>query len=125
MDLDHVAVVVDDIEGAIKMYESLGLKLLDREEIEEEGVRIAFLSAGASKIEILQPTKDNGVKKFLDSRGGGMHHIAFKTKSVSESMNALKGDFKFTTDEPKMRYGRNVCFIHPKSAKGVLIEFVE
>lgn len=125
MELDHVAIAVRDIEASIKVYESLGLKLLDREDIKEEGVIAAFLAAGKAKIELIQPTVENAVKGFIEKKGEGLHHITFKVPSVKKSMDSLGKRFEFTSEGPLRRYGRNACFISPKSTGGVLIELVD
>ncbi len=125
MELDHVAIVVKDLESGIKTFQYLGLKLIEKAEVKEEGVRIAFFSAGHSKVELIQPIADNSIKRFIEERGEGIHHMTFQVGSVKKEMERLKGRFQFTSSLPLLRHGRNVCFISPKSASGALIELVD
>ena len=124
MEIDHIAIAVSDIEKGMMLYRKLGLKFLEKAEVKEEGVIIAFFSAGNVKIELIQPTEDNGVRRFIDNKGEGMHHISFRVKDVGKEMERLK-ELKFTSPKPLRRHGRNVCFVHPSQANGVLIELEE
>lgn len=124
MELDHVAIAVNDIEKGIETYKKLGLRFIEKTAVKEEGVIIAFFSAGIAKIELIQPTEDNGVRRFIEKKGEGMHHISFKVENAAKEMGRLR-ELKFTSPKPLRRHGRNVCFVHPSQANGVLIELEE
>lgn len=127
--LDHIGVAVPELTEALKFYEgSLGLVCKEVEEVATEKVRVAILSAGATRIELLEPlTADSPISQFLQKRGGGVHHLAFAVKNVVEEVTRLK-KMGVVMIDPAPRPGAGGCmvaFIHPKSAKGLLIELVE
>lgn len=129
MRIDHVGVAVASLEEAIPFYEkALGLKVTHREEVPSQKVRVAFLQAGESSIELLEPTGDEGaIAKFLKTRGPGLHHVAFEVSGIGGHMERLKADGTPALDaapRPGAR-GHQVCFLHPKHAHGVLVELVE
>jgi methylmalonyl-CoA/ethylmalonyl-CoA epimerase len=124
--IDHIAIAVEDLQKGIFLYETLlGLKLLETEVVEDQGVHIAKLSAGNIVIELLSPlTPESPVAKFLQKRGPGIHHIALKTRELEQTLDELqKKGFVFTTDKPKAGAdGSTVIFVHPKSTFNVLME---
>ncbi len=126
--IDHVAIVVNDIEAALRIYrDALGLTLDHVETIPEQDVKIAFLPAGDSEIELLEPIHpDSGVAKFLAKRGEGMHHICLEVDDIEAALEALEASGVDLIDRTPRRgaHGR-VAFIHPKGAHGVLIELLE
>lgn len=127
--INHLAVVVEDVEQALKFWhEGLGLNVSKQEHNEEEAVDIAFLPVGESKIELLAPfTDDSGVAKYLAKRGAGMHHVCLDVEDIEAAMNALtsKG-FELINETPRTRDdGTRYAFIHPKSTGGVMIELYE
>ena len=129
MTLDHVGVAVVDIEEAAAFYKkALGLEVTHREDVPAQKVRVAFLGAGQSSIELLQPLGGDGaVAKFLKTRGPGLHHIAFETGRIAEAMKRLNAAGVSTVDaaaRPGAR-GHKVCFLHPKGSLGSLIELVQ
>ena len=131
MKLDHIAIVVDDLETALKVYrEALGLPLLEAKEVPEEQVKIAFLpfTGGEGEIELVQPTTDDsGVAKYLTSRGEGIHHICLTVNDIEMAMKQLtaKG-LQLVADKPKVNeVGQRYVFVHPKTTHGVLIELYE
>ncbi|HEY63508.1 MAG TPA: methylmalonyl-CoA epimerase [Caldilineae bacterium] len=126
--IDHVAIVVKDIEAALKVYrDALGLSLGHIQTIPEQDVKIAFLPTGDSEIELLEPINpDSGVAKFLAKRGEGVHHICLEVDDLETTLAELAASGVELIDrEPRQgAYGR-VAFIHPKGAHGVLIELLE
>ncbi|MBI5630173.1 MAG: methylmalonyl-CoA epimerase [Elusimicrobia bacterium] len=129
MNIDHVGIAVASIEEALPFYrEALGLEVSHREEVAAQGVTVAFLQAGETALELLEPLGEGGaVAKFLKTRGPGLHHVAFKAPGLKDQMArlALKG---LPALEPEPRpgaRGHRVCFLHPKHAHGVLVELVE
>ena len=129
--IDHVAIVVEDIEKALSVYrDALGLPLERLEEVPAEGVKVAFLPfpQGGGEIELVQPTRsDTGVAKYLAKRGEGIHHICVTVDNIEQAMRdmAAKG-LQILEDEPRVgSKGQKYVFIHPKSAHGVLIELYQ
>jgi methylmalonyl-CoA/ethylmalonyl-CoA epimerase len=127
--LDHVAILVPDLDQALVFWQNhLGLSLDHVETISSMAVKIAFLPLGDSKIELVQPTtEDSGLAKYLSKRGPGLHHICIETDDISGKLAELKDNgVKLIDDEPVlMDDGRQLAFIHPKSTGGVLVELYE
>lgn len=128
MTIDHVGVAVTSIEEALPFYKkALGLEPVHREEVPTQKVRVAFLQAGQTSIELLEPTGDEGaIAKFLKTRGPGLHHVAFSVKDIDGNMQRLREQGLPPLDaaaRPGAR-GHKVCFLHPKYAHGVLVELV-
>jgi methylmalonyl-CoA/ethylmalonyl-CoA epimerase len=127
--LNHVAVVVDDLDSAIKFWkDALGLPLERNEENASEEVRIAFLPVGESKIELLEPTTaDSGIAKYLAKRGPGIHHLCVEVDDIATAMNRLiENGAELINDTPRTREdGTRYAFVHPKSTGGVLVELYE
>jgi methylmalonyl-CoA epimerase len=108
--------------------DTLGLKCLRTEDVPEQKVRVAVLAAGATTVELLEPTAvDSPVQKFLDKRGEGLHHLAFATDKLDGHLQALKvASIGLIDEEARVgACGGYIAFIHPKSAHGVLIELCE
>jgi methylmalonyl-CoA/ethylmalonyl-CoA epimerase len=129
MIIDHVGVAVESIEKALPFYRrALGLEVSHTEIVAPQQVKVAFLQAGQSSIELLEPTgPDGAVAKFIKKRGPGIHHVAFSVKGIEGHMRRLADD-EMPTLEDKPRTGargHKVCFLHPKFAQGVLVELVE
>jgi methylmalonyl-CoA/ethylmalonyl-CoA epimerase len=127
--LDHVAILVENLEDALVFWqEKLGLELDHVETISGMEVKIAFLPLGESEIELVQPTTEiSGLAKFLAKRGPGLHHICLEVEDIKTKLDDLKGrKVKLIDEEPIiMDDGRKLAFIHPKSAGGVLVELYE
>jgi len=127
--LNHVAVLVPNLEEALSFWQDqLGLSLNHVETITSMAVKIAFLPLGESEIELVQPTtEDSGLAKFLAKRGPGLHHICIEVGDISEKLTDLKDKgVRLIDEEPLMMDdGRQLAFIHPKSAGGVLVELYE
>ncbi len=127
--LNHLAIVVDDMEAALQFWrECLGLAQAGEiESVNAEDVDIAFLSLGDAHIELVQPTSDDsGVAKYLAKRGPGMHHLCLEVADLDAKLEALSArGYELINETPRERDGRRYAFIHPKSAGGVLLELYE
>ena len=127
--IDHVALVVADIDEALSFWQdSLGLELEHIEDIPREKSAIAFLPLGDSEIELVQPTSDDsGVAKYLQKRGPGMHHICLEVDDIEGMLAQLKAkDVHLIHEEAVIaESGKKYAFIHPKAAFGVLVELYE
>jgi methylmalonyl-CoA/ethylmalonyl-CoA epimerase len=124
--IHHVGVVVQSADEALKFYrDALGLTVTDDRVIEDQGVRGILLKIGNSEIELLEPTReDSGVAKFLASRGEGMHHICFESDDVDAEIEAARAKgIQLIDEKPRLGLAGMICFLHPKSNHGVLIEF--
>nr|WP_270454144.1 methylmalonyl-CoA epimerase [Halonatronomonas betaini] len=129
MKIDHIGIAVEDLEAGLEFYrDALGLEYKGQEEVEEQGVKVAFLKIGESKIELLEPLhEDSPIAKFLSKRGEGIHHIAYLVDNIDEKVSVMdaKG-VRFIGDEPTEGAGnKKIIFIHPKSTKGVLTELCQ
>lgn len=127
--IDHIALVVEDIDNALGFWkDALGLELEHTEEIPAEKSSIAFLPVGGSEIELVQPTTDDsGIAKYLQKRGEGIHHICLEVDDIATFMDQLKEkDVRLINEAPVVSSsGKKYAFIHPKSAHGVLVELYE
>ncbi|HEV2192389.1 MAG TPA: methylmalonyl-CoA epimerase [Nitrosopumilaceae archaeon] len=125
MKIDHIAIAVNNVDEAVKEYQqALGIKEVEFETVESEGVRVAILHLKDSRIELMEPTReDSPIKKFLISRGEGLHHIAFETDSIEGEVTRMKGcGVRFLGEIRPGSRGTKIAFIHPKSLRGVLAE---
>lgn len=123
--IDHVGIAVESIDEAKKLYEDLGLHVEEIEEVPQEGVRVALIPCGESRIELLEPTTpDSPIRKFLDKRGPGIHHLCLATDALRADDAKLRElGYRLLRDEPTRGAGGCwVQFVHPKSAGGVLVE---
>ncbi len=127
--IDHIALVVDDIDEALAFWrDALGLPLSHMEDVPSEHSLVAFLPAKESEVELVEPTdEDSGVARFLRKRGPGMHHICFEVYDIEETMAHLRSQgIQLINEEPEIGTGgKKIAFIHPKSTKGVLVELYE
>ena len=124
--IHHVGVVVKSADEAMKFYrDALGLTVTADRVIEDQGVRGVLLEIGGSEIELLEPTRnDTGVARFLETRGEGMHHICFEFDDVDAELDAARGKgIELIDQKPRLGLAGMICFLHPKSNHGVLIEF--
>ncbi|CAN5735287.1 methylmalonyl-CoA epimerase [soil metagenome] len=124
----HVAVVVRDLEAALGFYrDRLGLQLELVLTIETDGVRIAFLGVGESKIELVEPTDPStGVARFLESRGEGFHHVCLEVADLAAELGRLAREgVELIDQQPRRGAEGPVAFIHPRSCHGVLVELIE
>jgi len=127
--IDHVGVAVDDIDTALAVYRDLlGMPLVHRETVAEQGVDAALLDVGDGHIELLQPLgPDTAVGKFLAKRGPGLHHIAYRVDDINQVLSALaESGARLIDERPRTGIrGSRVAFVHPASTGGVLTEIVE
>ena len=127
--IDHIGVAVEDLDGAVTLYrDSLGMPLVHRETVVEQGVEAALLDVGDGHVELLQPLgPDTAVGKFLAKRGPGLHHVAYRVGSVENTLEALRAAGVRLIDEHPRKgiRGSRVAFVHPASTGGVLTEIVQ
>ena len=125
MRIDHVAIAVNNLDDAVKEYKAaLGIHEVEFETVETEGVRVAILHLDNSRIELMEATKETSpIKKFLTTKGEGLHHIALETDGIDVEVNLMKEcGIKFLGDVRPGSRGTKITFVHPKSLHGVLIE---
>ncbi len=127
--INHIGIAVNSIDEAVKLYtDVLGLKVKGIEVVEDQKVRAAIIPVGESKIELLESTDPEGaIAKYIESRGEGIHHLAFEVSNIQEALSTLVSKGIALIDE-KPRKGAenaNMAFLHPKGTKRVLIELVE
>ena len=126
--INHVAIVVQDIDAALKFWEqTFGLELNHVEEVPSQKSKVAFLPLGESEIELVQPTtSDSGLANFLEKRGEGMHHICIEVSDIDATLAELKSKgVRLINEVPEELPGRKMAFIHPKAANGVLVELYQ
>lgn len=129
MKLDHVGVVVEDLDQAIALYSStFGMRVTHRAGNEQLGIVAAFLDMGGGELELIAPTRaDSMVSKFLADRGPGLHHVAYAVPDIRRALADARSDgLELIDEEPRVGlHGVPIAFIHPKSVGGVLTELVE
>lgn len=127
--IEHIGIAVKDLKTSNSIYEKLlGAASYKTEEVISENVLTSFFRCGDSKIELLQATNDNSaISKFIDRRGEGIHHIAFEVADIYAEMKRLRSEgFVLLNEEPKTGADNKlICFVHPKSTNGVLIELCQ
>jgi methylmalonyl-CoA/ethylmalonyl-CoA epimerase len=127
--IEHIGIAVKDLAAAEALYTKLlGAEPYKREAVESEGVITSFFRTGPNKIELLESTRPDGpIAKAIEKRGEGIHHIAFEVADIRAEMARLKAEgFTLLSEEPKPGADNKlVCFIHPKSAGGVLVELCQ
>jgi methylmalonyl-CoA epimerase len=127
--IDHIGIAVKTIEQAGKFYtDVLGLKIQDIENVADQKVNVAFIPITDSEVELLESTHEDGpVAKYIDARGEGVQHIAFRVENIEEALAELKAKgVRLIDQEPRMGAGgAKIVFIHPKETNGVLIELCE
>lgn len=127
--IDHIGIAVKSIDESLPFYtEQLRLELQGIEEVPSQGVKVAFLKIGESKIELLEPlTEDSTIAKFIEKRGQGIHHVALGVDDINERIAEIKEQGVKMINETAVpgAGGAKVAFIHPKSSGGVLYEFCE
>jgi len=127
--IEHIGIAVKDLSSSISLFESLlESDCYKVEAVESERVTTAFLRQGETKIELLESADPEGViAKFIEKKGEGLHHIAFEVDDILAEMERLKKEgFQLLSEKPKMGADNKlVCFIHPKSTNGVLVELCQ
>lgn len=129
MKIDHIGIAVKSLAEAVKVYEqAVGLKVSGYDEVDDQGVRVAMLSIGESRIELLEPTgAESPIEKFMTKRGEGIHHIAITVDDIEATLERLKAAGMRLIDTVPRRGAHNtrIAFIHPSSTHGVLLELVQ
>jgi methylmalonyl-CoA/ethylmalonyl-CoA epimerase len=127
--LEHIGIAVKDMDKANALFESLlGEPHYKIEEVESEHVKTSFFQTGESKIELLEATApESAIAKYVEKRGEGIHHLAFEVEDIREAMNTMRErGFQLLNEEPKRGADNKlICFVHPKSANGVLVELCQ
>lgn len=127
--IEHIGIAVKNLEKANDLYRMLlGTDPFKQEEVASEGVRTSFFQTGESKVELLEGINEpNAISGYIEKRGEGIHHIAFEVDDIEAEMNRLEGEgFQLLNKEPKKGADNKlVCFVHPKSANGVLVELCQ
>lgn len=127
--IEHIGIAVKNLTEANQVYEKLlGVAPYKIESVETEGVSTSFFRIGESKIELLEASHpESPIAKFIEKKGEGIHHIAFAVKDIEQEIERLqKEGFEIINEEPKIGADKQrICFLHPKSSQGVLIELCQ
>ncbi|MEM7549316.1 MAG: methylmalonyl-CoA epimerase [Bacteroidota bacterium] len=127
--IEHLGIAVKDLEKSNSLFTSIfGEAPYKSEEVASEGVKTSFFKIGESKIELLEASSpESAINKFIKKKGEGIHHIAFEVDDIQAEMKRLEGEgFQLLNDQPKNGADNKlVCFLHPKSSNGVLIELTQ
>jgi methylmalonyl-CoA/ethylmalonyl-CoA epimerase len=127
--IEHIAIAVKDLSISVPLFEKLlNTTCYKKEMVPSENVITAFFKTGDTKIELLQDESPGGIiEKFIGKRGEGLHHIAFEVDDIEEEIEKLKQEgFMLLNDTPKKGADNKlICFLHPKSTNGVLIELCQ
>jgi methylmalonyl-CoA/ethylmalonyl-CoA epimerase len=126
--INHVAIVVQDLDAAMDFWQdALGLSLDHIEDVPSQASRVAFLPVGEGEVELVQPTdQDSGLAKYLEKRGEGMHHLCVEVDDIEGMLDQLKANgVRLINEAPLDLPGRRMAFVHPKAANGVLVELYE
>jgi len=126
--IDHLGIAVKSLTAAKSIYEKLGMTVSPEETVEQEKVRLVMVSAGESRLELLEATsEDSTIAKFIGKRGEGLHHVCMRVPDLDASVAKLKGDgVRLVSNEIKIGAGgHRYVFVHPQSTGGVLLELVD
>jgi methylmalonyl-CoA/ethylmalonyl-CoA epimerase len=126
--INHVAIAVPEIDGALNFWkDALGMELDHIENVPSQNSLVAFLPAGESEVELVKPIlEDSGLGRFLKEKGPGIHHICLEVDDLEGMLAALKSKgIRLINEAPVLLPGRKIAFIHPKAAGGVLVELLE
>jgi methylmalonyl-CoA/ethylmalonyl-CoA epimerase len=127
--VEHIGIAVKSLSESIPLFEKLlNSPCYKTEQVASENVNTAFFQKGETKIELLESTTEEGViRKYIDKKGEGMHHIAFDVEDIHAEMERLRGEgFILLNEQPKKGADNKlVCFLHPKSTNGVLLELCQ
>ena len=127
--VEHIGIAVRSLSQSVPLFEKLlNAGCYKTETVDSEKVNTAFFQKGETKIELLESSTEDGViQKFIDKKGEGLHHIAFEVEDIQQEMERLKTEgFILLSEEPKIGADNKlVCFLHPKSTNGVLIELCQ
>jgi methylmalonyl-CoA/ethylmalonyl-CoA epimerase len=127
MKIAHIGIAVNDLDAALKDYESLGFRLHKRGVVEEQKVEVISMEIGESSIELIKPTAEGAVSKFLAAKGEGIHHLAIKVDNIEQALAGAKAKgLRLIDERPRIGFGGNkIAFVHPSGMHGVLVELVE
>jgi methylmalonyl-CoA epimerase len=128
LDIDHIGIAVRSVDETLRIYRSIFDTKAKNTELKSQKVRIGMIPVGEAYIELLEPTaEESSVQKFLDKRGQGLHHIAFRVKNIGYTMKKMKKEgFHFIYEKPVPgKFGSRVNFINPGETGKVLIELTE
>ncbi len=129
MKLEHIGIATRELSEALRFWrDALGLEVADVEEVAEQGVRVAMLPVGETRIELLEPTRnDSPIAKFIEKRGTGIHHLAVRVDDIRATLENLKRrNVRLIDETPRVGAGNClIAFIHPSSSNGVLLELIE
>ncbi|AMR34588.1 methylmalonyl-CoA epimerase [Mucilaginibacter sp. PAMC 26640] len=127
--IEHIGIAVKDLKVAANIYQLLlNTTVYKTEDVPSEGVKTAFLQIGPNKIELLESSNaESPIAKFIEKKGEGIHHIAFDVKDIAAEMARLRAEgFVLLNEQPQLGADNKlVCFVHPKTANGVLIELCQ
>ncbi len=127
--IDHIAIVVEDLEQALGFWrDAMGLELDHIEDVPDQKSLVAFLPTGDSEVELVKPTtEDSGIARYLQKRGPGIHHICFEVEDIEAALSELKEKGVRLINETPLEgsQGKRLAFVHPQSADGVLVELYE
>jgi methylmalonyl-CoA/ethylmalonyl-CoA epimerase len=127
--INHVAVVVDDMDKSLQFWrDALGIELHELRDVPAEKSQVAFLPLAGSEVELVMPTTDDsGIAKYLAKRGPGMHHLCLEVDDIEGMLSQLKArNIRLINEEPRLAAdGKKYAFIHPESTGGVLVELYE
>lgn len=126
--VDHIAIAVKDLDAATQLWKEMGLRIGSREVVEDQGVEVQMMYAGATRIELVFPIReDSPIQTFLDKRGAGLHHLALAVDDCAAATKELvDAEVRMINTEPKTgAHQTRIAFVHPKSTSGVLTELVE
>lgn len=126
--INHIAIAVNNVEQSLKFWrDAMGLQVDRIEDVPSQKSEVVFIPVGDSEVELVKPTSpDTGVAKFIEERGGGMHHLCFEVDNIDEMLAQLKEKGIRLINEVALELpGRKMAFIHPKSTNGVLVELYQ
>lgn len=126
--IDHTAAAVRDLDAAIDRYTRLyGVQYVERYDVPDQGVKVAFLTLGDTRLELITPLHDtSGVARFIEKRGEGLHHIGVQVDNLEDELARLGREGAELIDhEPRRGPHGPVAFVHPRSTGGVLVELVQ
>lgn len=127
-ELHHIGIAVRSIDERLRVYAALGLEPAGEELVADQKVRVAFLPVAGSRLELLEPTApDSPIARFIEKRGEGLHHLCFRVDDIEAAMQRAR-EHGLTPLSPAPlpgAHGTRVCFIHPASTGGVLLELVQ
>lgn len=129
MQIEHIGIAVRNLQDSRRLYDRLlGREAYKEEAVESEGVTTLFYQTGEAKVELLEATRpDSPIARFIEKKGEGIHHVAFEVDDIRAEMERLRSEgFQLLNEQPKPGADNKwVCFVHPKSAGGVLVELCQ